>query len=1059
MKFTHLHVHSHYSILDGLPKIGDLLDCTKKLGMDSIALTDHGALYGAVEFFKEAQKREIKPIIGAELYVALEKMEDKRPKIDNRNYHITLLVKDEKGYRNLSQMITESHLKGFYYKPRIDEDLLKKHSQGLIALSGCLKGKIPQLILSGKKEQAEKLALSYRDQFGKDSFYLEIQHHPQMEEQNKVNQGLKEISKKTKIPLVATSDSHYLRKEDAQIQDILMCIHTGNQIEDEDRISLKDSLYHLRSPEEMAEIFKDTPEAIENTQKIKDLCQFEFNLKETRLPKFPLPEKETAESYLKKLCYQGIKERYQDEETRKKAKKRVDYELGIINSTGFASYFLIVYDFTTWAKGNRIVVGPGRGSAGGSLVAYVLEITNIDPLKYDLLFERFLNPGRAKVSLPDIDLDFADRRRDEVIYYIGQKYGKDRVAQIITFGTMAARAAIRDVGRVLGYQYGYCDRVAKMVPFGKNLREAMEENVEFRQMYDTDPKARKLIDSAMRLEGVVRHASTHACGIVIGDEPLPRRVPLQHPSQDEEAIVTQYEMNSIESIGLLKMDLLGLKNLTIIEDTLKKIYALYGKSIDLDDIPLDDKKTFKLLQEGKTTGVFQLESGGFQRYLKSLKPSNIEDIVAMVALYRPGPMEFIPRYIKRKHGEEKIEYLHPKLKPILETTYGVCVYQEQVMRIAQEMAGFSLSEADVLRKAIGKKIEELLQSQKEKFLKGIKDGGVEEKVANELWNWIQPFAQYSFNKSHAAAYAQIAYQTAYLKAHYPKEFMSSLLTADQRDIERLSFLMNECEKMEIEVLPPDINESFTYFSVVPDKDQVRFGLAAIKNVGKNLVEEIVEERKEKGKFSSFNDFLTRVSSQSLNKKSLEALAKAGAFEKLIERKMILENMERVLEYGKEKRKNKENGQGGLFDGGDYQEKELKLEEVPPAKKEEKLDWEKELLGIHVSGNPLDPFENNLKKNSMALRKARKKESNSTVRVGGIVEEIKKIITRKGDPMLFLTLKDHDSEEMEIIVFPKIYNQFKSLLEEGEVVFIDGRVSNRDDVPKIICESVKRVEKD
>ncbi len=1055
MNFTHLHVHSHYSILDGLPKIDELLDHVKENGMDSVALTDHGALYGAVEFYKKAKKKDIKPIIGAEVYVAYEGMSQKRPNVDDKVYHLVLLVKNDRGYKNLVKLITEAHLKGFYYKPRIDENLLEKHSEGLIALTACIQGKIPQYILSGKKEKAKRLAKKYKSLFGEDSFYFELQHHPNIPEQKKVNDALKKWSKELDIPLVATCDSHYLRPEDGEIQDILMSVSTGSNINDPDRLSLREDDFSMKSPEKMVEIFKDVPEAIENTKKIKKLCNFEFSLGETRLPKIDLPNGMTAEDHLRNLCEKNLKNRYKKRKKRKEAQERLDYELKIINDTGFASYFLIVQDFVNWAKENHIVVGPGRGSAGGSITSYLLNITNIDPLKYDLIFERFLNPGRAKVSMPDIDLDFTDKRRDEVINYIAEKYGKENVAQIITFGTMAARAAIRDAGRAMGYEYGYCDRVAKMVPFGNDLEETLENDIEFRKLYNTDPKAEKLIDIAKRLEGVVRHASTHACGVVIGNEPLPNRVPLQHPSQNDESIVTQYEMHSIEDIGLLKMDILGLKNLTIIEDTLKKIYAIHGKNIDIDNLPLDDKKTFSLLKRGDTSGVFQLESAGFQRYLKQLKPSNIEDIIAMVALYRPGPMKYIPTYIKRKNGKKEVEYLHPDLKPILKSTYGVCVYQEQVMRIAQEMAGYSMSEADVLRKAIGKKIRKLLQSQKKKFLNGLRENGYSKELGEELWSWIKPFAQYSFNKSHAAAYAQVAYQTAYLKAHYPEEFMSSLLTSEQKNIDRLGFLMGECKKMGIEVLPPDVNESFTHFSVVPDKNQIRFGLAAIKNVGTKLVEEIVENRKKEGKYKSLDNFLSRVHSRHLNKKSLEALAKAGAFENLMERNKILKNMEKILAYSKEIRKKEKNGQSGLFESSDTYEREIKLEEKPPAEKEEKLKWEKELLGLFITGHPLDKHEKKLEK-AMSIKEVGRQMSDKKVRVGGIISRTKTITTKKGNRMMFLSLKDK-SDEMEVIVFPETFQKYQPLLESNNAVFISGKVSHRDENPKIIAEKIKRIE--
>ncbi len=1063
MSFTHLHVHSEYSLLDGLPKINQLLNHVKKNNMDSVALTDHGALYGAIEFYTKAKEMGIKPIIGAEVYVALDKMSDRRPNVDNKSYHLVLLSKNEKGYQNLVKLVTKGHLEGFYYKPRIDEKLLEKHTEGLIALTACIRGKVPQLVLSGKREKAKDLAVRYENLFGKGNFYLEIQYHPNIEEQSTVNKELVKISKETGIPLVATCDSHYLLPEDAETQDILMSIGTGTEVSDPERLTMQEDDFSMRSPEEMKKLFKDTPEAIDNTKKIKELCNLEIPLGNIILPRFPLEEEKTADEKLEELCREGIKKRYPetdsgDNNTKKQKKKEIEdrlkMELEVITGAKLSSYFLIVQDFVSWAKENKIVVGPGRGSAGGSIISYLLGITSIDPLHYGLIFERFLNPGRAKVSLPDIDLDFADRRRDEVIHYIAGKYGENRVAQIITFGTMAARAAIRDVGRALGYSYSYCDKIAKMIPFGMNLKETKDSVADFRQTYDTDKEAGRLIDHAEKLEGVVRHASTHACGVVISDKPLQNLVPLQHPTQNESTVVTQYSMDHIETLGLLKMDLLGLKNLTVIEDTLKRIYAIHKKSIDIESIPLDDKKTFHLLQEGKTVGIFQLESGGFQRYLKQLKPTNIEEIIAMVSLYRPGPMKFIPDYIERKHGKKEITYLHPRLEPILKPTYGICVFQEQVMKIANDLAGFTLEEADVLRKAIGKKIEKLLKGQKEKFITGIEKNGIDKKVGEKLWSWIEPFTQYSFNKSHAAAYAQIAYQTAYLKAHYKKEFMSALLTAEQGDTERVGLLIADCKKMDISVLPPDINESYMGFSVVPEKPQIRFGLWAIKNVGVKVVEEIVKERKKNGPFKSLDDFLTRIESQSLNKKSLESLIRAGTFDRFKERGELLYNLEKILEYGREKRKNKSNGQTGLFDGISSRD-DLKLEKAPPLSKKEKLEWEKKLLGLFITGHPLEYLEKEIKNKGITVEKAKKQASDTSVRVGVIVSAVKKIITKSGEPMYFVRVEDL-TDNIEVIVFPRALKKNGSLFEEGNSLFISGRVSHRDEAPKIICETAQEI---
>jgi DNA polymerase III subunit alpha len=1053
MKFTHLHVHSHYSLLDGLSKIDDLLDYTKELGMDSLALTDHGVMYGAVEFYQKAKAKGIKPIIGCEVYTAFERMQQKRANIDNKRYHLVLLVKNEKGYQNLVKLVTKAHLEGFYYKPRVDDELLQEHSEGLIAMSACLAGRIPRLIVAKKFDEAENLALKYQQMFGKDSFYLEIQHHPNLPNQKIANEGVIAISKKHNIPLVATNDSHYLRKDDAEAQDVLMLINTDSSPGDSDRLSMKNDDFSLKSPQEMTDLFKDYPEAIENTQKIIDLCDFNFELGKTKLPRYEVPDQKDPDNYLKELCENNLEKRY-GKKPSKEILQRLEYELSVIKQTGFASYFLIVQDFVNWAKNQRIVVGPGRGSAAGSIVAYLTNITNVDPIKNNLLFERFLNPER--ISMPDIDLDFTDRRRSEVLNYVSQKYGKDRVAQIITFGTMAARAVIRDVGRALAYPYSYCDKVAKMIPLGFSLQDSLEKVAEFKDFYDSDESARRLIDLGKKLEGVARHASTHACGVVISAKSLLDLIPLQHPTQDDENIVTQYEMHGIEALGLLKMDFLGLKNLTIIEDTLSRIYVLRnGLKIDIDNLPDNDEKTYKLLQKAQTTSVFQLESDGMKRYLKELKPSVFEDIVAMCALYRPGPMQFIPQYIARKNKKEPIEYLHPKLKPILEETQGICIYQEQLMRIARDISGFTLGEADVLRKAIGKKIVQLLKEQEQKFIEGAVKNGVDKKVAIKLWQWILPFAQYGFNKSHSAAYATIAYQTAYLKAHYPVEFMAAVLTSEKGDIERIAFLIDECKQMKIEVLPPNINESLKNFTVAGEGKKIRFGLRAIKNVGDNITEIIVEERKNNGKFKSIADFLQRVKSRDLNKKSMEALIKAGAFDEFAERNQLLCNLEKLLEWAKESQKNKSNGQKGLFEGATFANSaNISLEPAPPLNNLEKLKWEKELLGLYVTSHPLEDFKKIMLK-LKPLKELKDCYMKQRVRVGGIVSSVKKIITKKGQPMLFVKLEDL-SQKAEVVVFPSTLERNPTVFEENKIIIINGTVDHRDNTPKIIADSAEEI---
>ena len=1052
MKFTHLHVHSHYSLLDGLPKIDELLDYVKELGMDSVALTDHGVLYGAVEFYKKAKERGIKAIIGCEIYLALEGMNQKRPNIDNKRYHLVVLVKNEEGYRNLVKLVTKANFEGFYYKPRVDEELLKKHSSGLIGLSACLQGKIPQLILANKIEEAKKQALKYQEIFGKDNFYLELENHPNVPEQKKINQALVDFSKELKIPLVATNDVHYLKSEDAEAQDILMLVNTGADRNDPERLTMKRDDFSMMSQKEMEKFFKETPEAIENTQKIASSCNFQFNLGETKLPHFQVPNEKTSDEYLEELCGQGLKNRF-GSKPKKEVIDRLEYELSVIKKTGFSGYFLIVQDFVNWAKENRIVVGPGRGSAAGSLVSYLLNITNVDPLKYNLLFERFLNPER--IAPPDIDLDFTDRRRDEVIDYVAQKYGKDRVAQIITFGTMAARAAIRDVGRALGYVYSFCDEIAKMIPLGFTLEQTLKQVNEFKEIYETDDKARQLINFAKKLEGRVRHASTHACGVVISAEPLENLIPLQYSPKSDETVITQYEMYTIEDLGLLKMDLLGLKNLTIIEDCLARVYEVQNKSLNIENIPLDDKKTYKLLQNGDTKGVFQLEGEGMTRYLKQLKPTEFEDITAMIALYRPGPISFIPDFIKRKHKKKKVEYLHPKLKPILENTYGVMIYQEQLMKIAQELAGFSLSEADVLRKAVGKKIKSLLVSQKEKFITGIIKNKIDKKIAQKIWEWILPFASYGFNKAHATSYAMIAYQTAYLKTLYPIEFMAALLTSEKADVERIAVLIKECQKMGIEVLPPDINESFRNFSVVPKENKIRFGLLAIKNVGNNVVEAIISERKSSGSFKSIFDFISRIPSKDLNKKSLESLIKTGVFDRLEERSKLLLNMEKILEANREIQRNINNGQKDLFENSPSFSSSLKLKSAKEIPLSEKLNWEKELLGLYISAHPLENFKTVLEKKALPLDDIDESIIGKEIRIGGIISTVKRIITKTGKPMLFLSLEDL-TNKIEVVVFPGIIERNPTAFQENKIVFIKGRVDNRDNTPKIICETIEEI---
>ncbi|MDP3982351.1 MAG: DNA polymerase III subunit alpha [bacterium] len=1056
LSFVHLHVHSHYSLLDGLAKIDQLLDRVEELGMNSVALTDHGVMYGAVEFSKKARARGIKPIIGCEVYVAQEGREQKRSGIDDKSYHFLLLARTKQGYQNLVALVTEAHLNGFYYKPRIDEELLDTHAEGITALSGCLKGKIPQLILSGRLEDAKKLAIRYEGLFGKGNFYLEIQHHANIPEQAKVNKEIKKIAKETGIPLIATADCHYMRPEDAEAQDVLMLINTGAKHDDEERLSLRHDDFSMRGPKEMAEHFLDVPEALENSCKIADSCSFELELGTIKLPPYPLPNGKTADEFLRELAFEGLamKSEFNGSQA---AKERLEDELQVIAQTGYATYFLIVQDLVNWAKKRHIVVGPGRGSAGGSLVSYVLSITNVNPLQYNLLFDRFLN--RERISMPDIDLDFADHRRDEVINYVADKYGRDHVAQIITFGTMAARAVIRDVGRALGYEYSYCDKTAKMIPFAHTLQMTLDNVEEFRDFYDSNEKARRLIDLGKKLEGVARHASTHACGIVISADSLRTLVPVQRPTQTDQNIVTQYDMKSVEDIGLLKMDFLGLKNLSIIEDTLKRVYAIHKVNVDIERIPHDDPKVFELLRKAETIGIFQVESSGMRRYLREMRPTEFEDLIAMIALYRPGPMELIPEYIARKHGRRTIEYLHPALEPILKNTQGICIFQEQLMHIATSLAGFSVGEADVLRKAVGKKIEKLLVEQKGKFIDGMTRNGINRQVAEQIWEWILPFAKYGFNRSHAAAYAIIAYQTAWLKAHYPLEFMSALITAERGDVERVAFLIDECKKMGVEVLSPDINESFSQFSVVSDRGQIRFGLSAIKNVGEKIVDCIIQERKANGRFLSIQDFVSRVSSRDLNKKSLESMVKAGVFDQFGERNRLLSNSDRLLSIAREGAKMQNGSQTSLFGSSMQSSISSILEDASPASEREILRWEKELLGLYVTSHPLKRLAPQIAQKAFPISTLYEDDGQlpitGKIRICGIVSSAKKVITKTGKPMLFLLLEDL-TNKIEVVIFSSLFEEKSEILQPDRILFIVGRPDTRNGERKFVADEVEEL---
>lgn len=1053
-KFTHLHVHSHYSLLDGLTKIDDLITRVKELGMTAVALTDHGNLYGAVEFFKKARAAGVKPILGCEVYVAPHGRLSKRPKIDETRYHLTLLAKNETGWKNLIALVTRSYLEGFYYKPRIDREVLAAHAEGLVCLSGCVSGELARHLAAKRFADAEETAAWHKKVFG-DDYYLEIQpHDPELWE------PIAALGKKLGIPLVATQDVHYLTHDDKTAHEILLAVQTNAKLDDEDRLSLKGYDVSLTSPEKMIEVFRDHPEAVTNTLRIAESCTVELELGKTKLPKFPFPASYGSSfEYLKALIAERLPRRYPD--AGETVHERVAMELSVIEKTGFADYFLIVADFVNWAKTHGIVVGPGRGSAAGSIVSYILGITNVEPLQYDLLFERFLNPDRIQV--PDIDIDFTDTRRDEVVAYVREKYGEGKVAQIITFGTMMARAAIRDTARALGLPYGAGDRLAKFIPFNTSIKDALEVVPELKTAYAEEAETKQLIDAAVKLEGTARHASVHACGVVISSMPLTDFVPLQKAPQGENTVITQFEMHSVEDLGLLKMDFLGLKNLTIIERTLRLIKELHGVEVNIDELPLDDKPTFELLRRGETTGVFQLEGSGMTRYLKELRPTTLEDVIAMIALYRPGPMELIPHFIRRKQGKEQIVYLHPRLEPILKNTYGVGVYQEQMMQIARNLAGYTLAEADTLRKAIGKKIKSLLDEQKEKLVNGMIANGIDSRTAHAIWELFPPFARYGFNRSHAACYATVSYQTAYLKAHYPVEFMTSLLNTSSGDLERITFLVGEAKRLNIPVLPPDVNQSAQTFTVDLDANGIRFGLLAIKNLGANIVSAVIEERTRGGPYESLSNFLTRVQHRDMNKKSLESLIKSGAFDSLgVERGQALDNIENLVKFNQTARRMTSSNQDSLF-GPTATFASFQMRGGKAADKSLVLTWEKELLGLYLTDHPLNAYLTKLGNSVLPIKRAVEEHpepksgdrNGPRLRLAGIISGVQRIMTKKGQPMLFVTIEDL-SDNLEVLVFSDTLAKHPFEWAANKAVLMTGRLSWRDHEPKLICDEVREL---
>lgn len=1058
MSFVNLHCHSHYSLLDGFGSPKAIVKRSKDLGYPAAALTDHGVVYGLVEFYKAAKKEGIKPILGCECYVAPRTRFDKDAKLDVKPYHLTVLVQNEVGYRNLLKLVTKANLEGFYYKPRIDYGLLKTYSEGLIVLSGCLAGHLPRAILSGNEAEIDAVVKQYLDIFGKERFFLELQDHPLIEDQQVVNEKLKELSKKFGVELVATNDSHYQCAQDSEAHDILLCIQTGTSVNDDNRMRYTGD-FSIRDVEDLKVAFKDTPEAISNTLKIAEMCNFDFEFGNNLIPSFKTPQNEPADIYLRKLCEEGLLERFGGKEIPKEYLERLDFELKTVNGMGFDTYFLIVYDFVKYAREQDIVVGPGRGSAAGSILAWSLKITSLDPIKYGLFFERFLNPER--VSMPDIDIDFADDRRDEVLAYVIKKYGRDNVAQIITFGTMAPRAAVRDVGRGLGYPYQEVDVLAKMVPppiLGNHipLETSIKEDANLKNAYETDPRAKMLLDYAVKLEGTVRHYGTHACAVVISELPLTEYTALQYGARGNDEIITQFSMKPIEELGLLKMDFLGLRNLTVIERTCNLLKQNRDVAVDINVIPLDDELTFELLKRADTTGVFQLESGGMRRYLKELKPNKFDDIVAMGALYRPGPMEWIPTYIKGKHNPKSVKYLHKSFKGILESTYGVAVYQEQILQLARDFAGFSLGEADLLRKAVGKKIASLLEEQREKFIKGAISNGYDPKLAKEVFEKvIEPFAGYGFNKAHAVCYGLIAYQTAYLKAHYPLEFMTALLCSDANNTDRVVLEIKECNEMGIEVLPPSLNESFCEFTVVKNKN-IRFGLLAIKGIGEGPINEIIEAREKGGAFKSLEDFAQRVSAKIINKKLIQALAYSGALDEFGERSQLAGNYDEISRFAKETQVASMNGQSSIFgmmDDGDASETSLSLKSVPIASKIQSLNWEKEFLGMYVSGHPLRGLKKYVKRKAYLLGDFTKKLLDKPVKVIGIISSVKKMITKAGAYMVTFAIEDCTGK-INCVMFSRAYAHYGDFLIDDKVVALTGKFDNRRGQCQILCDSVK-----
>jgi len=1060
--FTHLHVHTEYSLLDGMAKINEICARAQELGMKSVAITDHGAMYGVIQFYEAAKKYGLKPIIGCEAYVAPASRFRRQSRDTEKPFHLVLLARNQTGYRNLIHLTTQAYLEGFYYKPRIDRELLRKNSAGLIATSACSSGEIAQLIKEGNLAGAREAALWHRDTFGADGFYLEIQRHIAQPELEDINRGLVALSEELGIELVATNDVHYVLHEDAAAHEVLLCIQTGTTMDDPDRMRMGGDDFYFKSSEEMASTFPDLPRALENTNRIADQCDLELTNEGFHLPVFEVPNGHTPQSYLSSLCQDGMQRRYSSDTP--ELQQRLEHELAIIHKMGFDAYFLIVWDLIRHAKSQDIWWNV-RGSAAGSIVAYSLGLTSLEPISHGLIFERFLNPGR--VTMPDIDLDFPDDRRGEIIEYVNQKYGREKVAQIATFGTLAARASIRDVGRALGLPPGEVDRLAKLVPFGikVTLQDALRDSQELRETYEKDEYIRDLMDKAQRLEGIARHVSTHAAGVVIADLPLVEYVPVQRTPKGEE-LITQYAMDVLEGIGLLKVDFLGLSTLTILRRAVDLINERHGTALSLDNIPTEDSQAFQLLSSGNVTGLFQVEGAGMRRVLQNLQPSSFEDVVAVISLYRPGPMQFIDSYVARKHGQEKVEYIDPSLEPILRETYGIIVYQEQIIRIAMDIAGYTSAQADLMRRAVGKKKEKDLKRQRSRFVRGAVERGMDDGRAEEIFNAIEFFANYGFNKAHAAAYAVITCQTAYLKAHYPVEYMTALLSVERNNADKVSALVSECHRLGIQILPPDVDRSEIDFTIEdspcsdrigqmdPDRSAIRFGLGAVKNVGENALLPIIEARRQGGQFSGVADFCRRVDLRAVNKRALECLIKVGALDSLADRARLLAIMDRMMSLSQLHNQARAMGQLalGVFETGSRDDSSLIADQVfvPPVARKDMLTWEKELLGVYVSEHPLQQLMSAAGQYTPVDQIDASLEGRD-VTVAGSITRVRVIPTRKGDDMAFVELEDL-SAGIDTVVFPQTYQRYKEFLEVDRLAVIAGRVDVREGKVQIIAEA-------